>query len=102
MIDPHPASSSTAYLSAQEILTRLALGTLTSLELVDAYLERIAAIDAPGTAIALNSITAVSADARSVATERDEERARGVIRGPLHGVPVVIKDNIEAVGLPGM
>jgi amidase len=102
MTDPHPASSPIAYLSVQEILTRLALGTLTSLELVDTYLERIAEIDAPGTTIALNSLAAVSADARSIAKERDEERARGISRGSLHGVPVVIKDNIEAVGLPGM
>jgi amidase len=102
MNDPHPASSEIAYLSVQEILSRLALGDLTSLELVDAYLERIAAIDVASSTVALNSIAAVSADARHVANERDEERARGVTRGALHGVPVVIKDNIEALGLPGM
>ena len=73
----------------------------TSLDLVDTLLERISQIDTPESLVGLNSIAAVSADARAVARERDDERAAGRLRGPLHGVPVVIKDNIEALGLPG-
>ncbi len=76
-------------------------GSLTSVELVENCLERVAQLDALGTIVALNSIAALSADARDVAIERDRERVTGVTRGVLHGVPVLIKDNIEALGLPG-
>jgi amidase len=100
--DPHQQSAHLAHLSAHEILQRLSAGGLTSLDLVDTLLERISQIDAPESSIALNSIAAVSADARATARERDDERAEGHLRGPLHGVPVVIKDNIEAHGLPGL
>lgn len=102
MNDPHPASAPLGFLSVEEILDRLEARTLTSVQLVDTLLERIAAIDAPGTDIALLSIAAINADARAVARERDDERARGVSRGALHGVPVLIKDNIEARELPGL
>ncbi len=102
MRDPHEASASFAYLSAHEIVRRLQAGELTSRGLVESYLARIHAIDAPSSDIALNAIAALSSDALSVAKERDDERGRGVTRGPLHGIPVLIKDNIEAIGLPGL
>ena len=89
-------------LPAEEIARQLARGSLTSVELVDNCLERIASIDAPSTTIALNAVAAISADAREVAIARDDERSKGNTRGALHGVPVLIKDNIEALGLPGV
>ena len=101
MNDPHSQSSALAHLGAHDILQRLAAGGLTSLDLVDTLLERINQLDAPDTDIALNSIAGISDDARSVARARDDERVAGTLRGPLHGVPIVIKDNIEAHGLPG-
>ncbi len=101
MHDPHQPSTHLAHLSAHEILQRLDAGGLTSLDLVDTLLERISQIDGPESLVALNAIAALSADARAVARERDDERAAGRVRGPLHGVPVLIKDNIEALGLPG-
>lgn len=101
MSEPHQASAHLAALSATEVLHQLAEGTVTSVQLVDALLARIEAIDAPTSEIALRSVAAIAEDARQVARERDEERAQGNSRGPLHGVPVLIKDSIEAVGLPG-
>jgi len=101
MTDPHEPSAHVATLGVEDIIRRFADGSLTSLELVDNALERVAALDALGTPMALNSIAALSADARDVAIERDRERATGASRGALHGVPVLIKDNIEALGLPG-
>jgi amidase len=100
--DPHPPSSTVAFLSATEILRRFEIGDLRSIEVVDLLLSRVAAIDAEDSDVALNSVAALSDDARHVAKERDDERDRGVVRGALHGVPVLIKDNIEANGLPGL
>ncbi len=102
MSDPHEPSASLAALSATEILTQLEQGTLTSTDLVDALLARIEAIDSPTSEIGLRSVAAVVENARELAQQLDEERSRGELRGPLHGVPVLIKDNIEAVGLPGL
>src|ERR1039457_4967054 len=101
MIEPHEASAELAYLDTAELSQRLADGRLTSLHLVDTLLERIDALDAKGTTTHLNAIAATSSDARDVAQARDDERSRGVARGPLHGIPVLIKENIEVLGLPG-
>lgn len=76
-------------------------GSLSSSALVETLLERVTVIDDPGGGIGLRSIAALADDARSVAGVRDAERRRGEVRGPLHGVPVVVKDNIEVTGLPG-
>lgn len=102
MSDPHPASEALAFLGAGEIVERLERGELTSEALLEALLERVAVIDAPEGAVGLSSIAALSPDALSLAHARDEERSRGALRGALHGVPVVVKDNIEASGLPGV
>jgi amidase len=101
MTDPHEPTAHVATLSVDEITRRFKDGSLTSVEFVDNCLERVAQLDALGTTVALNSIAALSADARDVAIERDRERSNGITRGVLHGVPVLIKDNIEALGLPG-
>ncbi len=74
---------------------------MTSVELVEVLLGRIAAIDAPATAIELRSVLATSPTALADAAVLDTERANGQLRSPLHGIPVLIKDNIDAVGLPG-
>jgi len=62
-------------------------------EVVQAYLDRIEAIDASGPQ--LNSIIQVNPDAMIIAKELDAELKAGKSRGPLHGVPVVLKDNID-------
>jgi amidase len=102
MTEPHSASAEVAYLSTRDLLERLDDGRLTSTQLVETLLARIEAIDRVGTVVQLNAIAATSPDALAIAQERDDERQKGISRGALHGVPVVIKDNIEAVGLPGL
>lgn len=87
--------------SALDLAEALAAGATTSVEIVTAYVARIAEIDAPGSEIELRSVLAVAPDALSSAQRMDDERGRGTRRSALHGVPILIKDNIEAVGLPG-
>ncbi len=99
--DPHIATSQTAYLSATELAAQLADGVVSSESVVDELLSRIGAVDARESAHHLQSVLAVASDALDVARDRDHERAAGRSRGPLHGVPVLIKDNIQAQGLPG-
>lgn len=68
-------------------------GDYTITDVVQAYLDRIKAIDQNGPH--LNSIIQVNPDALKIAEELDKEMAEGKIRGPMHGVPVILKDNID-------
>ena len=67
-------------------------GSLTSAALVTAYLARIARLDAAGPTY--RSVLAVNPDALAAARALDAERRAGKLRGPLHGIPILIKDNI--------
>lgn len=71
----------------------LAAGRTSSQALVAAYLDRIARIDRAGPA--LNSVIELNPDAPAIARELDAERRAGAVRGPLHGVPLLLKDNID-------
>jgi len=68
-------------------------GELTSKAITQLYLDRIQAIDKNGPKV--NSVIEVNPDALSIAEAMDKERKAGKIRGPLHGIPVLIKDNID-------
>ena len=81
-----------------DIQTALADGRLTSRRLVRRYLERIAFFDSSGPA--LNSIRELHPGVLAQARRLDAERERGILRGPLHGIPVVLKDNIGTVDMP--
>ncbi|QJE01472.1 amidase [Massilia forsythiae] len=76
----------------QEQQAHMAAGKLTAKALVQAYLARIAAIDKAGPAI--NAVIELNPDAVRIAEELDRERKANKLRGPLHGIPVLIKDNI--------
>ena len=67
----------------------MASGALTSRELVKDYLERIAELNP-----LLHAVIETNGDALQVAERRDQERRAGQIRGPLHGIPILLKDNI--------
>jgi len=75
----------------QALMTR---GELDSTTLTRAYLQRIAALDRDGPR--LNSIIALNPDAPKEAAALDAERRAGKLRGPLHGIPLLLKDNIDA------
>lgn len=68
-------------------------GTATSVSITKAYLERIQKMDKQGPH--LNSIIELNADALAIADKLDKERKQGKIRGALHGIPVLVKDNIN-------
>lgn len=76
----------------------MADGRTSSVGLVHGYLERIEAYDRRGPAI--HAIRMVAPDAEEQAAALDRERAAGNVRGPLHGVPVLVKDNIDVAGWP--
>ena len=96
--DPHPPTAALAAATAAEIAADLEAGRTTSVEVTRALLDRIAAVDSAG--VELRAVLAVNAAALEDAARLDAERAAGQVRGPLHGVPILVKDNIEAVGLP--
>jgi amidase len=68
-------------------------GRLTSRALTQLYLDRIAALDKSGPSV--NSIIELNPDALTIADALDRERKGGRTRGPMHGIPIVIKDNID-------
>src|SRR3954468_21844076 len=68
-------------------------GRYTSRQLTDAYLDRIDAIDRRGPT--LRAVIELNPDARSIADDLDRERRANRLRGPLHGIPILIKDNID-------
>lgn len=76
-----------------ELQQKMQSGDYTSRSITELYLKRIAAIDKDGPK--LNAVIELNKDALSIADTLDKERAGGKIRGPLHGIPVLIKDNIN-------
>src|SRR5690349_2659267 len=76
-----------------QLQAAMAGGTLTARRLVELYLERIAALDVNGPA--LHSVIETNPDALAIADQLDQERQTGGPRGPLHGIPILLKDNID-------
>ena len=76
-----------------ELQSGMSSGKYTAHSLARKYLDRIDDIDKRGPAI--NSVIELNPEALSIASELDKERKAGRVRGPLHGIPVVIKDNID-------
>jgi len=72
----------------------MASGRLTSVQLVNLYLERIQEVDQDPHGPQLNSIIETNPDAPAIADELDRERQHGHVRGPLHGIPILLKDNV--------
>lgn len=95
---PPPPAFEIVEATIPELQAAMAAGRVTAAGLVDAYLARIAAYDTAGPA--LDAIIRVNPDARAEAERLDRERAAGRVRGPLHGIPVILKDNFDVAGLP--
>src|SRR5437870_2155782 len=95
---PAPAASRKPFIVVEatipEMRTAMEQGRVTSRDLVRQYLIRIATYEDR-----LHAAITVSPDALTIAEERDRERAQGKIRGPLHGIPVALKDNIHTTDM---
>lgn len=100
----HPTTSAERTLAAVDVFEldeitiaglqeKMKGGVWTSRKITELYLKRIAAIDKSGPA--LNAVIELNKDALSIADSMDKERAAGKLRGPMHGIPVLIKDNID-------
>ena len=84
--------------SISDLQAALTAGQISSVDLVHAYLERIAAYDQQGPA--LNAVLYLNPNAVQMAADLDAERATRGARGPLHGIPVLLKDNYDTYDMP--
>jgi amidase len=92
--DPNvPAAFELEEATIAELQAGMASGKHSAQSLARKYIERIDDIDKHGPAV--NSVIEFNPDALSIASEMDKERKAGHVRGPLHGIPVLIKDNID-------
>ncbi|HEY8812035.1 MAG TPA: amidase [Candidatus Dormibacteraeota bacterium] len=87
---PHPELAGA---SIADLSRRLDSGELSVRRLAEMHLERTAAIDQAGPT--LRSVIELNPDWEEIAHRLDEERRRGGVRGPLHGLPVLVKDNVD-------
>ncbi len=78
--------------SISQLQSLMASRRLSAQELLDIYLRRIQLIDK---GLDLNAIIQLNPDARRIAAQLDQERRRSGPRGPLHGIPILLKDNID-------
>ena len=76
-----------------QLQAEMAAGTLTSVQLTQYYIDRIMALDQNGPNV--NSVIELNPDALRMAQNSDDMRAKGKVLGPLHGIPVLLKDNID-------
>ena len=77
-----------------QLQAKMTSGEYSSVSITRLYLKRIDAIDRRGPA--LNAVIEINPDALTIAAAMDAERKAGKVRGPLHGIPVLIKDNINS------
>jgi amidase len=90
-----PPPASIVETSLQDLQRAMSDGRLTSRQIVEQYLQRIATYEDR-----LNAAIAINPNALAEADALDRERANGRVRGPLHGIPVALKDNIQTTDLP--
>ncbi len=80
-------------MTVAQMQAAMAAGQLRSIDLVNFYLTRIRVLDQRGPTV--NSVIEVNPDARDIALSMDAERRAGKVRGPLHGIPILLKDNVD-------
>jgi amidase len=91
--EPSPPPTRFNEATIADLQAQMASGRLSSVELTKFYLKRIKQLDEKGPG--LNSIIELNPAALDLAAQADAERRRGIVRGPMHGIPVLLKDNID-------
>ena len=99
MTDPSPSTAEIGFQSVFETRRLLEQGSITSLQIVEALLRRIAEADRDGPG--LHAVLATCPEGLEAAQQLDAERRQGRVRGPLHGIPALVKDNIDTAGSEG-
>src|SRR5205085_4830459 len=90
---PRPAAAPLDDLTITDLQAGLESGKYTARSLVEQYVARIGELDQKGPT--LNHVLEINPDALTIADQRDTERKAGKPHGPLHGIPILIKDNID-------
>src|SRR5690349_2237557 len=80
-------------MTISELTHAMESGEMTARSIAEQYLEHIASIDKAGPRV--NSVIEINPDALAIADALDEELSAGKMRGPLHGIPILLKDNID-------
>ncbi len=80
-------------ITIDELQQQMQSGKLSSVDITQKYIQRIKQIDQSGPM--LNSVIELNPDVLSIAAMLDAERKKGKLRGPLHGIPILVKDNIN-------
>jgi amidase len=91
--DPNGAPTQFNDMTVAQMQTAMAAGTLTSVQLTQFYIDRILKLDQNGPGV--NAVIELNPDAIAAAQRADDLRGRGKVMGPLHGIPVLLKDNID-------
>jgi len=91
--DPEGAPTQFNDMTVAQMQAAMAAGKLSSVELTRFYIERILKLDQNGPGV--NSVIELNPDAIALAQSADDQRAHGKMMGPLHGIPVLLKDNID-------
>ena len=89
----HPTDFELNEMTIDELQQKMKAGVYSSVMLTELYLQRIESVDKDGPA--LNAVIEINPDARAIAEQMDRERKEGKIRSPLHGIPILVKDNID-------
>ena len=90
---PDPGEFKLADVTVDELQHMMETGQYSAYEITKMYLDRIEDVDHSGPT--LNAVIEINPDALAIAKSLDKERANHTIRGPLHGIPILIKDNID-------
>ena len=89
----HPTDFELNEMTIDELQQKMKAGVYSSVMLTELYLQRIESVDKDGPA--LNAVIEINPDSRAIAEQMDRERKEGKIRSPLHGIPILVKDNID-------